>query len=188
MTLFIDGGGFCSFWYCLGAAVARAAADTIECVSSGAIVAVLIVCMDKIDVFQILKVCIKSNVFFSVGEAVFAILDALLPVDAHHRANKRLGIVLCEPFTMSTYVVSHWDTREKLIHCVVASTHIPFVTSWSLLHPVYKCIDGCFVLDKSHYKTVISSPSYSNFEQFSFIPAARAIELFICGNKNNAYN
>jgi len=47
MTLFIDGGGFCSFWYCLGAITkVPKTFERVESVSSGAIVATLFVCMD----------------------------------------------------------------------------------------------------------------------------------------------
>lgn len=183
MALFIDGCGFCSFWYCLGA-LKNKQFNYIECVSSGSIVASLYVCMDKIDLLRILKVCIKSNGLSSIDKKLYNMLDTLLPLDAHHKANKRLGILIFDPFAFRTRLVSHWDTREKLIQCVVASTHIPFVTSFSLINPVYKCIDGCFLLDTSKYKTVIASPYFSTFEQFAPISPRRAIELFRSGNKN----
>lgn len=184
MTLFIDGGGFCSFYYCLGA-LKNKRFEYIECVSSGAIAASLFVCMDKINLIHILKVCMKSNGFFcGTDTVVYKILDTLLPIDAHHKANKKIGILIYDPFAFRTRVVSHWETREKLIQCVVASTHIPFVTSWYFVNPVYKCIDGGFLLDTSKYKRRIASPYYSIFEQFAPISPRRAIELFRCGNKN----
>jgi len=184
MTLFIDGGGFCSFWYCLGA-LKNKQFNYVESVSSGSIAASLYVCMDKIDILHILKVCIKStDTSYGTDNIVYNILDTLLPLDAHHKANKRLGILIFDPFAFKTRLVSHWETREKLIQCVVASTHIPFVTSWSFVNPVYKCIDGGFLLDTSKYKTVIASPYFSTFEQFAPISPTRAIELFRSGNKN----
>jgi hypothetical protein len=188
-TLFIDGGGFCSFWYCLGAiSTISKQFEYVEGISSGSIVATLIVCMDKLDILQILNVCITSNVFYMTDSYIFAVLDSLLPIDAHKRANKRLRIVL-GGLNMTTYTISHWETREKLIQCVIASTHIPFVTSWYLLHPIYKSIDGGLIIDKSKYKNVISSPSFSIFEQFSVISFRRAIELFRSGKKiKDTYN
>lgn len=182
MTVLIDGGGFSSFLYCLGCHK-QLGKGRIDGVSSGSLAATLIVCMDKIDLIEILKASLKSSVFYSIDTSIYSMMDSLLPIDAHHRANKRLGIVLCNT-NLKTDVITHWETREKLIHCVVASTHIPFVTSWSLIHPVYKCIDGGLVIDKTKYKTVIASPKYSNLQQFFFISVRRAIELF---NEQKSY-
>lgn len=182
MTVLICGGGFSSFWYCLGCHK-QLGKGRIDGTSSGALVATLIVCMDKIDLIEILKASLKSNKFTAIDSYVYAMLDSLLPIDAHHRANKRLGIVLCN-LNLKTDVITHWETREKLIHCAVASTHIPFVTSWSLIHPVYKCIDGALIIDKTKYKTLLASPSYSNLQQFRVISVRRAIELF---NEQKSY-
>lgn len=182
MTLFIDGGGFSSFWYCIGAITNFSKnIERVESVSSGAMVATLFICMDKIDLVEILKASLRSqSSFVTVAHSIYRMMDELLPVDAHHRANKRLGIILGN-LNFTTYVVSHWDTREKLIHCVVASTHVPFITNFTLLHPVYKCIDGGFIVDKLKYKTVLSSPEFRKTEQFFYISVKRAIELFTDG-------
>lgn len=186
MTLFIDGGEFSSFWYCIGAITNLSKnIEYVECVSSGAMVATLLVCMDKIDLVQILKACLKSQSNFdTVSNSIYRMIDELLPFDAHHRANKRLGIILAN-LKCKTYTVSQWDTREKLIHCVVASTHVPFITNFTLLHPVYKCIDAGFIIDKSKYKTVLSSPNFRKTEQFFYISVKRAIQLFTNGKCEN---
>lgn len=188
MTLFIDGGGFCSFWYCLGAITkVPKTFERVESVSSGAIVATLFVCMDTIDALHILKVALKSKRSFTIAQSIYALMDDLLPPDAHNRANNRLGIVLGN-LKLQKHTVSHWDTREQLIHCIVASTHIPFITNFSLLHPVYSCIDGGFLVDKAEYKNVLSSPTFSKLEQYTPIYFTRALELFRAGQINHIKN
>ena len=132
-----EGGGFSSFWYCLGKLSdlkAKGEFESVDGFSSGAIVATISICMDEIKVSKILLASIKSKAF-DLSHTVYRILDNLLPPNAHLIANKKLGIIICDPYTHKAIVIREWATRERLIECVVASTYIPHISGTTCVDP-----------------------------------------------------
>jgi hypothetical protein len=187
-----EGGGFSSFWYCLGKIYHKNEKyrfHKIDGFSSGAIIATLIVCINEININDLLIASLK-NKSFSLAKGVYNILDMLLPENAHLIANNKLGIILCNPVTFEAEVIRNWESREMLINCVVASTYIPYISGFSYVDPIYKCIDGWFSknLDdiyKDHL--IVKSHRFSIFQQLFYISADSAKKLFEDGITDSIY-
>ena len=76
--------------------------------------------------------------------------DEYLPVDAHIRVSGRLFISITQVPAMKNVVVSHFESREKLLQSLVASMCLPIV--FIIDFPIFVsglgyCIDGGFSND-----------------------------------------
>lgn len=84
------------------------------------------------------------NPNFKVEDFVKSGLEAL-PHDAHLRANGRLFISVTRVKDLKNEIVSHWDSREDLIQCLLCSCFLPIFSG--VIFPVFrgeKYIDGGF--------------------------------------------
>jgi hypothetical protein len=76
--------------------------------------------------------------------------DEYLPEDAHIRVSGRLFLSVTRVPSMKNLVISHFESREKLLQCLVASMCLPFAFIRDF--PVYidgigYCVDGGFSND-----------------------------------------
>ena len=163
-----QGGGFSSFWYCLGKIYHKNEKHSFHSVdgfSSGAIIATLIVCMNEINIQDLLLASFK-NKSFGLAKAVYNILDMILPENAHLIANKKLGIILCNPSTFEGEVIRNWTSREMLINCVVASTYIPYISGVSYVDPVLRCMTYESTMHRFDPNRIYKTYIKSSFDDF----------------------
>lgn len=84
------------------------------------------------------------NPNFKIEDYLKLSLEAL-PHDAHLHADGRLFVSLTKVRNMENEIVSHWESRDELIHCLLCSCFLPVFLG--LRFPVFrgeKCIDGGF--------------------------------------------
>lgn len=148
-TLMFAGGGFPAFWYNLGQAMATRSAtsepDAIrtEGWSAGAMVATLFHFLPELSVCRVLgAAALARKTAFPphMGEAVRSLMNNLLPEDATSRVNGRLGIVVCRRGRGE--IIDHWESKDELVNCIVASVYVPGIAGLSLSDPVYGSVDG----------------------------------------------
>jgi hypothetical protein len=75
-------------------------------------------------------------------------LEEVLPHDAHQRCGGRVHILLTTLWCR-TRVVSHFPSREALVDCLLASTHIPFFMDY---RPFCR-YDGMLCYDNDWWRT-----------------------------------
>ena len=167
-TLFLEGGGFPSFWYIFGFGnelmrntfiyPKKEGISKIGGYSAGAIAAALLCCHDYsskklIDmqrVIDVCKACISVYKFGGLATVVRGMLDPMLPENAHELVNDKLVILLCEPQNnYKAKMVRKWKNKKDVIDCIVASTFIPLLSMLEIRDPVYGCIDGGFSMNRT---------------------------------------
>lgn len=92
---------------------------------------------------------------FKVEDYLKLGLEAL-PHDAHLHANGRLFVSLTKVKNMKNEIVSHWESRDELIQCLLCSCFLPVFSG--LRFPVFrgeKFIDGGF----TNNLPIVQSPS-----------------------------
>lgn len=157
-----DCDGFSSFWYCLGKLAHLKETDIfqrIDGLSYGAIVATLIICLDDINVSNLLLVAIKSK-SFDISNTIYKLLDQLLPINAHIIAKNKLGIV-----QNHNIIIRQWDTREMLINSVIESTYI----------------NRYFCKNLDQYDQIIRSHKFSFVKELFYISVDEAKDLYQIG-------
>uniref|UniRef100_A0A5S6QX15 PNPLA domain-containing protein n=1 Tax=Trichuris muris TaxID=70415 RepID=A0A5S6QX15_TRIMR len=81
---------------------------------------------------------------FSLAQRVYDEMSRLLPPDAHEIVTNRLFISMTDRDTLKPRLESRFETREKLLKCLVASSYIPF---FSGIHETPPVIEGCRYID-----------------------------------------
>lgn len=99
---------------------------------------------------------------YNLLDSVKAFLDLMLPEDAHKTASGKLVISLTNIRTKKNVLVDSYESREHLIQCLLASSHIPIYAS---RHPIKingeKYMDGGFTDNMVVFKdgrTILVSP------------------------------
>lgn len=187
-ALVCEGGGFHAFWYSLGkGSVLRERFSSIKGWSSGAMSAVLLATLPRIDFAEVISAALKTkdNVSMEFGglhRVVAYFLDLLLPEDAHLTCSGTLGIILCDPREcFRGRVVSTWASRSDLISCVVASTYFPGIVGACPTDPCYGCIDGGLswnLKDLTLSAFTTTGPAVGFIECFKPITEDQALDLF----------
>lgn len=188
----IRGGGFHAFWYGLGYGMAllqkRRDIPYIMGYSAGALTAALLA-FPEIDYPTIVHVAaglVPECRIGGLGKVVQKMLTILLPADAHLKLKEgylRIILCSCADFFQGK-VVSHFESKEQLIDCVVASCFIPGIVAPHLCDPVFGCIDGSLSRNLSDIcadHIVVETRSHGWTEMFHAITEEKAMELFLEG-------
>lgn len=179
MDIVFEGGGFPAFWYGLGYGMKFLDTDRpafFAGYSAGALVATLLTC-SNVDIETIVDLYRNMPLgtrFGGMANFVTTMMEKALPPDAHVYANGYVGVILCDPNNNSKCkMVSHWDSREELIRCLVASCYIPCFTGCARLSDeIYDCRDAVFSSDLStflsgfHVVVSHSNPEKSGVTRF----------------------
>lgn len=163
--------------------------------SAGALAAVLLVCYKDNPNYKnyplnlVIKSCMDEVPlckYGSISKAVENMMNNSLPDNAHEIANKHnLELIMCDAKNnYATKLVNHWDSKEDLVQCLVASSHIPFVSGGFYPSKNNTCIDGMFCKDlnetiRANYDHVVMHkypPIY--VENMSIIDKKAALKKF----------
>ncbi|CDW53976.1 Patatin domain containing protein [Trichuris trichiura] len=123
--------------------------------SAGALVAALLLTSSEtIDIAANLVLALAEEVRslkygllnreFSLSHRVYDEMSRLLPEEAHKVVTNKLFISMTDRDTLKGRLESHFETREKLLKCLVASSYIPF---FSGIHENPPEIEGCRYID-----------------------------------------
>jgi hypothetical protein len=58
-------------------------------------------------------------------QALRSYLDSIMPADAHIQASGNTYVAVTQAVPLKSRLVSHWDTRDEFLDCLVASCHLP---------------------------------------------------------------
>lgn len=93
-------------------------------------------------------------------------LEEVLPMDAHTRCSGKVHIIVSR-FRRPPLVVSTFESRQDLIECLMATTHVPFFMNF-LLFRVFRewwCYDGGWSLKTNEdYEVLGSGHAYHHFD------------------------
>ncbi len=179
MKVVFEGGGFPAFWYGLGYGLELLENETptmFAGYSAGSLVAAVLCCC-SLDVDSIIQMYTKlpfGSRFWGMERFIETVMDMILPPNAHEEANKKLGIILCDPNNDSKCkLVRHWECRAELIKCLIASCYIPCLMGCSRCSDeLYQCRDPIFSNDLRTYllnfEVVVGYPVPENFNILRF--------------------
>ena len=152
--LLIEGGGFPAFWYSFGYGkqmLRQITPKFIAGYSAGSLVAVLLLVPDTnthgiMELFYSTSRCCN---ICALEPLIRSTMSACLPNNIHDIASGKLGVILCA--TNNNHkckMVIHWESKEELIDCLVASCYIPFLMNGcNTSDERYGCRDAIFSRD-----------------------------------------
>nr|CAH7734815.1 unnamed protein product [Callosobruchus chinensis] len=93
---------------------------------------------------DVLRVCAEArkrslgafSPSFNINRLLLENLEKFLPDDAHIRCSGKLHVSLTRVHDGKNVVISHFDSREELIQCLLASAFIPFFSG--LIPPKFR--------------------------------------------------
>ena len=201
--LLIEGGGFPAFWYSFGYSkqfFRKITPRFVAGYSAGSLVAVLMLISD-VTTHSIMELFYQTssccNICF-LEPLIRNTMDIFLPRDIHQIANGRLGIVLSATNNNNKCkMVIHWESKEELIDCLVASCYIPFLMNGcNTSDSRYQCRDAIFSSDlkeftsKFDYIIKRNAPNDGIFhfiENVISVPPLEALEFVYDGELTCAY-
>ena len=201
--LLIEGGGFPAFWYSFGYSkqfLRKITPRFIAGYSAGSLVAVLMLLSD-------IRNHIIMELFYETSRCcniclleplIRNTMEIILPRDIHKIANGRLGIVLSATNNNNKCkMVIHWESKEELIDCLIASCYIPFLMNGcNTSDSRYQCRDAIFSSDlkefTSNFDYIIkrNAPNYGIFnfiENIISVSPFEALDLVYHGELACAY-
>tara|TARA_B000000477_G_scaffold119256_1_gene119535 strand:- start:118 stop:819 length:702 start_codon:yes stop_codon:yes gene_type:complete len=202
--LLIEGGGFPAFWYSFGYGkqMMRQITPTfIAGYSAGSLVAVLLLLPDC-NTHQIMELFYNTagccNIC-ALEPLIRSTMSTSLPNNIHEIANGKLGIILCETNNnRKCKMVIHWESKEEVIDCLVASCYIPLLMNGcNTSDERYKCRDAIFSRDlrdfTKEFDFIIRKGRPNNgvlhfIENIISIPPGEAIDLVYHGELACAYD
>lgn len=179
MKIVFEGGGFPAFWYGLGygSELLQYESPTfLAGYSAGALVAAVLCCCNR-DVESIVQIYTNLSLagrFWGMERLIETMMETILPQNAHEKANKKLGIILCDPNNNSKCkLITRWDCRSDLIKCLISSCYIPCLMGCTRCSDeLYQCRDPIFSYDLRSYLTnfdiIIGFPGPANFDIVRF--------------------
>nr|CAH7734810.1 unnamed protein product [Callosobruchus chinensis] len=120
--------------------------NKISGASAGAIAACSLICDLPVGdmTSDVLRVCAEArkrslgafSPSFNINRLLLENLEKFLPDDAHIRCSGKLHVSLTRVHDGKNVVISHFDSREELIQCLLASAFIPFFSG--LIPPKFR--------------------------------------------------
>ena len=195
--LLIEGGGFPAFWYSFGYGkqfMRQITPKFIAGYSAGSLVAVLLLVPDS-NTHNIMELFYRSARCCNLcllETLIRTTMTECLPPNIHEIANGKLGIVLCASKNYNKCkMVIHWENKEELIDCIVASCYIPFLMDGCNSNDKrYQCRDAIFSSDLNEFTKnfdyIIRRENQNNgifnfIENIITIPPGEAIDLVYHG-------
>jgi hypothetical protein len=149
VELYIHGGGLSGMWAIGTCAVLRTLEDhghinirMLHGYSIGALISVLYICQTTVEDCVKMYYSIQKHKCIPSGEELRSILDCILPSEAHLSCTGRVKIGVTKKFPRMSYEeTSTFETREALIHVLMCSMSIPFITQ-NARTCIHTAVDG----------------------------------------------
>ena len=202
--LLIEGGGFPAFWYSFGYSkqfMRKITPRLIAGYSAGSLVAVLMLLSD-VTTHSIMELFYETSQCCNIcllEPLIRNTMEIILPDDIHKIANGKLGIVLSATNNNNKCkMVIHWESKEELIDCLVASCYIPFLMNGcNTSDSRYQCRDAIFSSDlkdfTSNFDYIIKQNAANDgilhfIENVISVPPLEALDLVYRGELDCAYD
>jgi hypothetical protein len=147
--LLIEGGGFPAFWYSFGYGkqmLRQITPKFIAGYSAGSDT-------NTHGIMELFYSTSRCCNICALESLIRTTMSACLPNNIHDIANGKLGVILCA--TNNNHkckMVIHWESKEELIDCLVASCYIPFMMNGcNTSDERYGCRDAIFSRDLDHF-------------------------------------
>lgn len=185
MKLLIKGGGYSGFWYNYGYLkyMSLQNYESISAYSSGALA--LVIHLAQHDLETVIHICLELYNKYSLNDTVFHLLSRLLPENIHIIMNDyNINIIATESF-LKTKMYASFTSKTDVIHSVMGSCFIPFISGLSLTCNETKTYDGTFHLyDTTPYDEIIHCNCYDIRYIFFPMKKEHAMEYYSKGIKD----